>query len=233
MRVATRDRLIVALDVPDTDSAKTLVAQLDDSVLFYKIGLELAMSGHYFELMRWLLDQGKHVFADLKFHDIPATVGRAVRQLSDCGASFLTVHAEPGVVEAAAEHKGPDLKILAVTVLTSIGQKDLERSGISMSVQALSLMRATRAVEAGCDGVIASGLEARELRNTLGAQPYIVTPGIRTAQGGRADQQRIVTPKQAFEAGASHIVVGRPIRDAAKPYDMADAIQLEIANAFE
>jgi orotidine-5'-phosphate decarboxylase len=229
-----RDRLILALDVPDLDSAKRLVETLDDSVEHYKIGLEIAMSGDYFVLLRWLLDQGKRVFTDLKFHDIPATVGAAVRQLRDCGASLLTVHGERAVVEAAANNAGPDLGILAVTVLTSMSQQDLTDSGITMNLADLVLHRANLAINAGADGVVASGHEASALRSLLGAGPYIVTPGIRPAFATATDDQaRVVTPRQAFANGASHIVVGRPIRGAENPYAAATAVQSEIATALE
>jgi orotidine-5'-phosphate decarboxylase len=232
-RIANRERLIFALDVPDLKGAKELVGRLADSVVFYKIGLELATSPHYFELLDWLLAQDKRVFTDLKLYDIPATVTAAVRQLSGSGASFLTVHGDRAIMEAAALAKGSRLKILAVTVLTSIAPRDLADMGIGQSVEELVLMRARQAVEAGCDGVIASGLEAAPLRAALGAQPLIVTPGIRPADGARNDdQRRVVTPTLAFRSGADHIVVGRPIRDAADPYLAAAAIQDEIAGVF-
>jgi orotidine-5'-phosphate decarboxylase len=232
--IANRERLIFALDVPDLAGAKRLVQTLADSVAFYKIGLELAASRHYFELLDWLVAQDKKVFADLKLYDIPATVTAAVRQLRGSGATFLTVHGDRAIVEAAAQAKGDRLKVLAVTVLTSIAPRDLAEMGVSLSVEELVLMRARQAAAAGCDGVIASGLEAAPLRAALGAQPLIVTPGIRPAGGPRSDdQRRVVTPTLAFRAGADHIVVGRPIRDAADPYLAAAAIQDEIAGVFE
>jgi orotidine-5'-phosphate decarboxylase len=235
-RIATRERLIFALDVPDPRAAKDLVTRLGDSVAFYKIGLELAASRHYFELLDWLVAHDKKVFTDLKLYDIPATVAAAVRQLARCGAAFLTVHGDRGVAEAAAGAKGEHLKILAVTVLTSVALSDLADMGISLAVEDLVLRRARQAVAAGCDGVIASGLEAAALRSALGAQPLIVTPGIRPAEsvatGVSDDQRRVVTPAQAFRAGADYIVVGRPIRDAADPYVAAAAIQEEIAGVF-
>jgi orotidine-5'-phosphate decarboxylase len=231
--IASRERLIFALDVPDLAGAKKLVAKLGDSVVFYKIGLELATSPHYFELLRWLLDQGKKVFTDLKLYDIPATVGAAVRQISKTGASFLTVHGDRAIMEAAASEKGEHLQILVVTVLTSIAPRDLVDMGIGLSVEELALLRAKQAVTAGCDGVIASGLEAERLRTALGTQPLIVTPGIRPADAARNDdQRRVVTPTIAFQSGADYIVVGRPIRDAADPYAAATAIQAEIAGVF-
>ena len=248
-RIPNRERLIFALDVPDLKGAKELVARLGDSVVFYKIGLELATSRHYFELLDWLLGQDKKVFTDLKLYDIPATVTAAVRQLARSGASFLTVHGDRGVAEAAAQAKGEHLKVLAVTVLTSVAPSDLADLGAVLTIEELVLKRARQAVAAGCDGVIASGLEAAALRTALGAEALIVTPGIRPAEGavadagrdarGRAtqgavadDQRRVVTPTLAFRSGADHIVVGRPIRDAADPYLAASAIQEEIAGVF-
>ena len=232
-RIANRERLIFALDVPDLDGAKRLVETLADSVVFYKIGLELATSRHYFELLDWLVAHNKQVFADLKLYDIPATVTAAVRQLRASGAAFLTVHGDRAIMEAAAQAKGDRLKVLAVTVLTSIAPRDLAEMGVNLSVEELVLMRARQAAAAGCDGVIASGLEAAPLRAALGAEPLIVTPGIRPAAGARSDdQRRVVTPTLAFRAGADHIVVGRPIRDAADPYLAAAAIQDEIAGVF-
>jgi orotidine-5'-phosphate decarboxylase len=233
LNIPTRDRLIVALDVPDADRATALVRELGDSVSFYKIGLELAMSGRYFELLDWLLAEGKHVFADLKFYDIPATVAAAVRQVGHSGATFLTVHGERAVAEAAAAEKGERLKILAVTVLTSVDQQDLREVGIETELAALAEARAKVALAAGCDGVIASGLEASRLRAALGEDALIVTPGIRPAGTARADdQRRIVTPTEAFGNGADYIVVGRPIRTAAAPRKAAEEIQSEIAQYF-
>jgi orotidine-5'-phosphate decarboxylase len=231
--IPPRERLIFALDVPDLAAAKKLVAALGDSVVFYKIGLELATSAHYFELLSWLVGRGNKVFADWKLYDIPATVGAAVRQLARSGASFLTVHGDRGVVAAAAAEKGDRLKVLAVTVLTSVAPSDLAETGVTMPLDAFVEERAKRAVAAGADGVIASGLEAARLRAALGAGPLIVTPGIRPADAkGGDDQRRIVTPTRAFKAGADHIVVGRPIRDAADPRRAALSIQEEIAALF-
>jgi orotidine-5'-phosphate decarboxylase len=228
-----RERLIFALDVPDMARAQALVTRLGDNVAVYKIGLELATSPSYFELLAWLVDRGKKVFTDLKLYDIPATVSAAVRQLSGTGASFLTVHGDPAIMAAAAAAKGERLKILVVTVLTSIAAEDLTAMGVSMSLEDLVLMRARQAVAAGCDGVIASGLEAARLRAALGPGPLIVTPGIRPADAARRDdQRRVVTPTLAFRAGASYIVVGRPIRDADDPARAAAGIQAEIASVF-
>src|SRR5690606_1880756 len=193
------------------------------------------MSGRYFELLDWLLGEGKRVFADLKFYDIPATVAAAVRQIRTRGATFLTVHGERTVMEAAAREKGDELKVLAVTVLTSIEQADLARVGIGVDIQTLARRRAADALAAGCDGVITSGHEARQLRQDLGPNALIVTPGIRPAEAtpGSDDQRRIVTPRAAFESGADYIVVGRPIRAARDPAAAARRIQEEIAGCFE
>ncbi len=224
-----RQRLIVALDVPGADAARALVRELGDAVEFYKIGLELMASGGYFELLDWLLANGKRVFADLKLYDIPATVAAAVRQLAGRGASFVTVHGDRAIIEAAASAKGP-LGILAVTVLTSIGREDLREMGIGMEVESLVLQRARIAVAAGADGLIASGLEAAALRAELGPEPRIVTPGVRPAGTDAVhDQKRVVTPARALASGADYIVMGRPIRSAPSPRHAAEAVQAEIA----
>jgi orotidine-5'-phosphate decarboxylase len=226
--------LIVALDVADAPRARALVRELGDSVEFYKIGLELAMSGEYFNLLAWLLDEGKQVFADLKFYDVPATVAAAVRQLQGWGASFLTIHGDRAIMQAAAAEKGSDLRVLAVTVLTSLDQDDLRQMGINVDIKTLVLQRAEQARDAGCDGVVASGLEAALLRQTLGQELLIVSPGIRPAENSSADdQKRIVTPSQALANGADYIVVGRPIRNAASPRQAAESMQAEIAAAMQ
>jgi len=224
--------LIFALDVPDAAQAKRLAKDLGDAVTFYKIGLELATSAHYFELLDWLVQRDKKVFADLKLYDIPATVAAAVRQLSRSGATFLTVHADRTVTTAAAAAKGSTLKVLAVTVLTSLTEADLGATGVTLALPDLVELRARQAISSGCDGVIASGQEAERLRGVLGPDALIVTPGIRPAgAAGGDDQRRIVTPTRALQTGADYIVVGRPIRDAASPRRAAEAIQAEIAAA--
>jgi orotidine-5'-phosphate decarboxylase len=228
--IPAHERLIFAMDVPDCDRARQLAEELGDAVTFYKLGLELMMSGGYFELLDWLLAKDKKVFADLKFYDIPATVGRAVRLLRDRGASFLTVHGDKSIMEAAAANKGDDLKILVVTVLTSLDQDDLGDLGFNCAVGDLVLARAKLALETGCDGVISSGLEVPRLRANVDSRLLAVTPGIRPASGeSDADQKRVVTVEQAFRNGSDYIVVGRPIRDAASPRAAAEAIQATIA----
>jgi orotidine-5'-phosphate decarboxylase len=219
------------MDVPDCDRARTLAEELGDSVTFYKIGLELMMSGGYFELLDWLLTRDKKVFCDLKFFDIPATVGSAVRQLKDRGASFVTVHGNQSIMEAAAENKGDSLKVLGVTVLTSLDRGDLDDMGFECDISDLVLSRARRALEAGCDGVISSGLEVPRLREFVDSRLLVVTPGIRPVDNKPAgDQKRVVTVDTAFSNGADYIVVGRPIRDADSPRAAAEAIQATIAS---
>ena len=230
--IARQDRLIVALDVPTPAQARALAERLGDAVTFYKIGLELFTSGGYFELLQWLRRQDRHVFADLKLYDIPETVRRAVANLRGCGARFLTVHGDRAILEAAAREKG-DMKVLAVTVLTSLGPADLKAMGYGGEMQDLVLSRARQALEAGCDGVIASGLEAPMLKQAFGDRLLVVTPGIRPAAEPRADdQKRTVDVAQAFANGADYIVVGRPVRDAPDPGTAARAIQATIASIF-
>jgi len=229
-RIDPRERLIAALDVPDAAAARALAERLGDAVRFYKIGLELVSAGGYFELLQWLAGRGARVFADLKLYDIPETVRRAVANLRSSGATFLTVHAERSILEAAAAEKGA-LRILAVTVLTSFDQRNLAEMGYAGTVQDLVLQRARAALEAGCDGVIASGLEAPRLKAEFGERLLVVTPGVRPAGTGTQDQKRVVDVAQAFANGADYIVVGRPIRDAADPRAAAQAIQRTIAAA--
>ena len=229
--IPAAERLIFAMDVPDCDRAKALAEELGDAVRFYKLGLELMMTGGYFDLLDWMLARDKKVFADLKFFDIPATVGSAVRQLKDRGASFVTVHGNQSIMEAAADNKGDDLKVLAVTVLTSLDRGDLDDLGFDCDVEALVLSRAKRALETGCDGVVSSGLEAPKLREFIDRKLLVVTPGIRPVDNRpSADQKRVVTVEKAFGNGADYIVIGRPIRDADSPRAAAEAIQATIAD---
>ena len=230
MKISNNERLIVALDVPTASEAKALVEVLGDSVVFYKIGLELFMSGEYFELLDYLNSVNKKIFVDLKFFDVPATVGRAVAQLNGKGVTFATIHGNDSIMRAAATNKG-DVKILAVTVLTSLDRGDLDDLGFDCDVNDLVVSRAKRAVEIGCDGVVASGQEASTMRAKLGNSFMVITPGIRPIDNDD-DQKRVVTATQAFENGADYIVVGRPIRDAENPKEAALALQAEIDAVF-
>jgi len=228
-KIPTAERLIVALDHPSPARARELVEQLGDSVHFYKVGLELFMAGGCFELIDWLRERDKQVFVDLKFFDVPATVGRAVDRLNGRGIQFATVHGNDTMMRAAAEAKR-DFQVLAVTVLTSLDQGDLQDLGFDCDVDALVVSRARRAVNCGCDGVIASGQDARSLRQALGEGFLVVCPGIRPVINDD-DQKRTVDVQQAFDNGADYIVVGRPIRDADDPAAAAREIQSQIAAA--
>lgn len=231
-QIPVRDRLIFALDVPSPTEALALVDRLGESVQFYKLGLELFMAGGYYELVEALRARGKKVFADLKFFDVPQTVGSAVRQLRGHGISFATVHGNDAILEAAVREKG-DTRILAVTCLTSLDQGDLRDLGFQTDVRALVLSRARRAIDLGCDGVISSGEELTALRETHGHGFLIVVPGIRPVENrGSDDQKRVVDVEDAFGAGADYIVVGRPIRNAPDPRAAAEAIQARIAALF-
>jgi len=225
-----RDRLIFALDVSNVADAKVLVEMLGDSVQFYKLGLQLFMAGGYFELLEWLRAKNKHVFVDLKFFDVPRTVECAVEQLKDWDAQFATVHGNENILEAAVKHK-KDVKILAVTVLTSLDDNDLRDLGFECSAEKLVLSRARRALKVGCDGVISSGLEVPKLREEFESNFLIVVPGIRPVKNVD-DQKRTVSIEEAFLKGADYVVIGRPIRDADDPKTVAEGFQKTIASLF-
>lgn len=230
--IAARERLIFAMDVPNADAARRLADTLGDSVSFYKLGLELFMSGGGFELLDWMVGRGKRVFVDLKFFDVPATVAAAVRNLRNRGVTFTTVHGNQAIMEAAVEAAG-DVGILAVTVLTSLDRGDLDDLGFQCDVEQLVLSRARRALAAGCAGVVSSGLEAKLLRAGVDDRLIVVTPGIRPVENRPADdQKRVMSVADAFASGADYIVVGRPIRDAADPHAAAEAIHATIARQF-
>ena len=236
--IPRRERLIVALDVPSAGEARAFAQKLGDAAGFYKIGLELFAAGGCFELLEWLVQRGNRVFVDLKFYDIPETVRRAVANLRGRGVTFATVHGNRSIMEAAGREKG-DVKVLAVTVLSSFGASDLAELGYAGELEQLVLARARGALDAGCDGVIASGLEASALKAAFDDRLLIVTPGIRPAGLGAPpqtrlpdDQKRTVDVSQAFANGADYIVVGRPIRDARDPRAAAEAIQQTIAAIF-
>jgi orotidine-5'-phosphate decarboxylase len=233
IQIPREERLIIALDVANPAEARALVERLGDAARFYKVGLELFMAGGYFELLDWLVSRGNKVFVDLKFFDVPETVRRAVANLRGRGATFATVHGNQAMMEAAAREKG-DLRILAVTVLTSLDRGDLDDLGFSCDVEHLVLSRARRAIEAGCDGVISSGLEAERLKREFADRLLVVTPGIRPVDNRSTadDQKRTVDVAQAFANGADYIVVGRPVRQASDPRAAAQAIQRTIASIF-
>jgi orotidine-5'-phosphate decarboxylase len=230
--IPPRDRLIVALDLPGVAAAEAMIARLGDSVTFYKIGYQLAYAGGL-PLVGQLADAGKKVFVDLKLHDIGNTVARGVESVARLGATFLTVHAYPQTMKAAVEARAEsDLKILAVTVLTSYDDADLHAAGYRLGVSDLVEARAQQAQLLGIDGLVCSPEEAAGLHRIVGHQMVLVTPGIRPAGAARGDQKRIMTPARAIAAGADYLVVGRPVLEAADPKLAADAIQAEIAQAL-
>ena len=229
--INVEDRLIFALDVPEINQAKDIVTELDDSVNFYKIGMEMLMTGSYFELLNWLIERDKKVFVDLKFFDVPETVGRTIARLSGYGATFATVHGNQALMEKAAENKN-DLKILAVTALTSLDRGDLDDLGFDCDVQELVISRAKRAFEAGCDGIVSSGLEVPYIRKYVDNKLIAVTPGIRPVANDD-DQKRVVDVATAFKSGSDYIVVGRPIKNAENRYQAASDIQKIIRSVFE
>jgi orotidine-5'-phosphate decarboxylase len=221
--------LIVALDVDSVEEARSLVRRLGDRVDFYKVGMELyAVAG--MEMVRELAGQGKRVFLDLKFYDIGETVKRATAQVARAGASFLTVHASAAAVRAAVEGRGAlDLKILAVTVLTSYDARDLENLGYTCSVPLLAQFLAGKALEAGADGLITSPLEVASLRRLAGPDSILVTPGVRSAGSDAGDQKRVATPAEAIRNGADYLVMGRQITRAPDPAAAAARVLEEIA----
>lgn len=227
--IPVNERIILALDVDSPEQAKELVKKTESHLNFYKVGLQLFMAS-WFEIVDWLSARGHKVMVDLKFFDIPETVRLAVAQLNNRGVTFATIHGNDPIIRAAVEAKG-DLALLAVTVLTSFGQEDMQAMGMTQSIEDLVYFRARRALELGCDGVVSSGLEAKRLRDKLGAKLLIVTPGIRPAANIRDqqdDQQRIVTARQAIADGADYLVVGRPITKAPDPLEVINMLQEEI-----
>jgi orotidine-5'-phosphate decarboxylase len=224
-----RERLIVALDVPNAKAAQDLMGRIGDSAVFYKVGLQLFTAegpGFVAELARL----GRKVFLDLKLHDIPNTVAHAVQSVRGLGASMLTVHASGGaeMLKAAVEAAGPQLGVLAVTVLTSLNDQRLREIGVAGRTTDQVLLLAALAQTTGCRGVVASPQEVSQLRQALGNGLAIVSPGIRPSGADKNDQQRIATPREAIRAGASHLVVGRPISDANDPAQAVEAILAEM-----
>jgi orotidine-5'-phosphate decarboxylase len=229
--IPPRERLIVALDMPEVEQAERLVAGMGDSVVFYKVGMELAYGGGL-PFVEKLAAAGKKVFLDLKLHDIPNTVERAVAQVAKLGATFLTIHAYPQTMRAAVVgREGSGLKLLAVSVLTSCDDADLSEAGYAFGVEELVARRGAQALAERVDGLVASPAEAARLRAKLGGQLILVTPGVRPAGAAAGDQKRIATPAQAIADGADYLVVGRPVTQAADPRAAAEAIVVEIAAA--
>ena len=227
-----RQRLIVALDVSSAAAAQKIVAAVGGSAFTYKVGMQL-YTAEGPRVVRDLIASGRRVFLDLKYHDIPNTVCLAVREAAQLGVSMLTVHASGGgkmlkAATEAAQMVNPSLMVLAVTVLTSMGDQDLERIGVRGQVVDQVLRLAALAIANGCAGVVASAQEASDLRSELGADFTIVTPGVRPAGAGHGDQVRVVTPAEAIAAGANYIVVGRPITEAADPGSEARAILAQL-----
>jgi orotidine-5'-phosphate decarboxylase len=230
-KIAPRDRLIVALDLPSVEAAEAMIGELGDAVTFYKIGYQLAYAGGL-PLAQKLAGAGKKVFLDLKMHDIGNTIARGVENVAKMGATFLTVHAYPQTMKAAVEARGPNLKILAVTVLTSYDDGDLHAAGYRLNVSDLVEARAQQAQVLGVDGIVCSAEEAAHLHKIVGHQMCLVTPGIRPAGSAAGDQKRIMTPGRAIAAGSDYLVVGRPILEAADPKAAAEAIQAEISQSL-
>jgi len=230
-QIADRDRLIFALDVPTAAEARAWVDRLGDSVNFYKIGMELLTSGDYFVVLDELARRDKKIFVDLKFHDVPATVAAAVKGLSRWPVQLCTVHSYETMLRAANEVKG-QLKLLTVTVLTSMDRADLQAQGVAGDPAEVVIARARQAQATGGDGVICSGLEAAGIRAVTGGDFLIVCPGIRPAGPDGDDQKRTVDVSQAFANGADYIVVGRPIRQAGDPRAEAERIQGQILSAM-
>lgn len=232
-QIALNERIIVALDVDRPELAKEMVKRCESHTRYFKVGLQLFMAS-YFEVVDWILDRGHKVMLDLKFFDIPETVKLAVAQVNNRGVSLATIHGNDAIIRAAMEARG-DLKLLAVTVLTSFGEEDLRAMGMTQSVEDLVLYRARRALELGCDGVVSSGLEAERLRKDLGEKLLIVTPGIRpgdNVRDGSDDQKRIITAGRAIATGADHVVVGRPITRADDPIRVLEAMQKDISTSL-
>ncbi len=228
MGIPLEERIIVALDLPSVEDAKALVERIGPRVRFYKVGLQLFLSGCY-QMVDWLADKGLKTMLDLKLFDVPQTVALAVQQLNHRPVSFVTVHGNQEILRAAADAAQGELKILAVTVLTSLDQGDMRDLGFTCQIEDLVLSRAKRALEAGCHGIVSSGLEVKRLRREVGHGLIAVTPGIRPVENRPVDdQKRVMGPREAIAAGSDYLVVGRPIRSAEDPVAMVEYIQREI-----
>ncbi len=234
MNIPLNERIIIALDVERPEQAKEIVKKCESHVSFYKVGLQLFM-GSWFETVDWIVDRGHKVMLDLKFFDIPETVKLAVEQVNNRGVTFATIHGNDPIIRAAVAARG-DMKLLAITVLTSFGEEDMRAMGMTQSVADLVFFRAKRALELGCDGVVSSGLEAEKMRNELGEKLFIVTPGIRPGlniSDSADDQKRIVAAGMAIRNGANHVVVGRPITKAGDPVKVIELMQQDIIHSTQ
>lgn len=227
--LATHNPIIIALDVESAADARSLIHRIGPRVNFYKVGLELyAAAG--MDFVRGLLSDGHRIFLDLKFYDIPETVSRAVARVAATGVDFLTIHAVPSVMRAAAAaRQGSNLRLLAVTVLTSFGPEDMDDLGFEGTIAELVERRARKAMELGIDGIVASPLEAAAVRGIIGPDAVLVTPGVRSAGADKGDQKRVATPAQAIRDGASYLVIGRQVTRAADPAAEVDRILFELA----
>lgn len=232
MAIKGQDRLIVALDVPEIGSARTIVASLGPTVRWYKIGMELVFSGEGLPLARELMREGKKVFLDMKLLDIPNTVSRAVANIARLGVTMTTIHAYPQTMRAAAEAAaGTDLKLLGVSVLTSLDEDDLAQTGYALPLGDLVQRRAQQALEAGMNGIVCSPAEVSQVRRLVGQDFRLVVPGIRPEGSATGDQKRVASARKAIREGASHIVVGRPIVQAENPLAAAKRMIAEIESA--
>jgi orotidine-5'-phosphate decarboxylase len=233
VKTTARDRLIFALDVPSATEADRLLDRLQGHISFVKVGLELYTAAGP-EMVKRIVERGMRVFLDLKFLDIEETVRRATSRVAGMGVEFLTIHANRKALMAAVQgREGSALKLLAVTVLTNFDSQDLREMGIQRTVQDLVTARAALASEVGCDGVVASGEEAAAIRQKVGPDFVVVTPGVRPAGKGVDDHARATTPTQTIASGADYLVIGRPIRDAEDPAGTVAAITAEMQVAFD
>lgn len=227
------ERIIFALDVDSSERAKQWVYRLENHIKFYKVGLQLFLAGG-FGIIDWITSRQLKVMVDLKFFDVPETVKLAVKQLRNRGVTFATVHGNDPILRAAIEERG-EVKILAVTVLTSFGEEDMIEMGFTGKVEDLVYIRARRALDLGCDGVVSSGIEAERLRNGLGESLLIITPGIRPGRNtvDKDDQKRVATAGEAIARGADHVVVGRPISHADDPIAVVEYMREDIRNVLK
>ena len=233
--INAKDRLIVALDLEDTAEAERMVKELEGFVHFFKVGLSMQLATGIDEFIRSLIANGKKVFLDYKYYDVPETLRKAVHRASGIGVSFLTIHGTGNLIEAAVKGRGAtDMKLFMVTVLTSMDAADIAEMGYTNhSVEELVLFRARKALSAGCDGVIASGREAKKIKELSANHLLVITPGIRPEGYPEDDQKRRTSPFEAISAGADYLVIGRPITEAANPREAAEKYLEAMQKAFD